>query len=117
MPGSGAASESSSVPPTLPFRRESRDIRVEGLIASSDGSAMDREGLRVVPEATPLVEEEGAQPAEHGAGTGTASGDHVRTAGRRGTFRALGSRPFRLYFAGQVASASGTFVQHCLACR
>ena len=25
--------------------------------------------------------------------------------------RALGSRPFRLYFAGQVASASGTFVQ------
>ncbi|TQS43506.1 MFS transporter [Cryptosporangium phraense] len=30
---------------------------------------------------------------------------------RRGTFRALGSRPFRLYFAGQVASASGTFLQ------
>ena len=28
-----------------------------------------------------------------------------------GEFRALGSRPFRLYFAGQVASASGTFVQ------
>jgi hypothetical protein len=27
------------------------------------------------------------------------------------TFRALRSRPFRLYFAGQVASASGTFVQ------
>jgi MFS family permease len=72
---------------------------------------MDREGLRVVPEAVPLVDEEGAQPAEHGAGTGTASGDQVRTAGRRGTFRALGSRPFRLYFAGQVASASGTFVQ------
>jgi MFS family permease len=105
------AAESSSVPPTLLFRRESRDIRVEGLIGSSDGSAMDREGLRVVPEAVPLVDEEGAQPAEHGAGTGTASGDQVRTAGRRGTFRALGSRPFRLYFAGQVASASGTFVQ------
>jgi hypothetical protein len=31
--------------------------------------------------------------------------------GRRGSFRALHSRPFRLYFAGQVASASGTFLQ------
>jgi MFS family permease len=30
---------------------------------------------------------------------------------RRGSFRALHSRPFRLYFAGQVASASGTFLQ------
>lgn len=28
-----------------------------------------------------------------------------------GTFRALGSRTFRLYFAGQVVSASGTFLQ------
>jgi MFS family permease len=72
---------------------------------------MDREGLRVVPEAAPLVEEEGAQPAGHGAATGTASGDHVQPAGRRGTFRALRSRPFRLYYAGQIASASGTFVQ------
>jgi MFS family permease len=75
---------------------------------------MDREGLKVVPEAAPDVEdveEESAQPAEQGAPTETAPGDHVRTTGRRGTFRALGSRPFRLYFAGQVASASGTFVQ------
>jgi predicted MFS family arabinose efflux permease len=72
---------------------------------------MDREGLRVVPEAVPGVEPEGAQPAEQGAPTGTAPGDHVRSSGRRGTFRALSSRPFRLYFAGQVASASGTFVQ------
>jgi MFS family permease len=72
---------------------------------------MDREGLRVMPEAAPQVQEEGAQPAEHGPPTGTASGDHVRTAGRRGTFRALRSRPFRLYYAGQIASASGTFVQ------
>jgi MFS family permease len=74
---------------------------------------MDREGLRVVPEATPLVEDQSAHPAEQGAGTGTgtAPGDHVQTAGRRGTFRALSSRPFRLYFGGQVASASGTFVQ------
>jgi MFS family permease len=30
---------------------------------------------------------------------------------RRGSFRALRSRPFRLYFIGQVASASGTFLQ------
>jgi predicted MFS family arabinose efflux permease len=51
---------------------------------------MDREGLRVVPEAAPEV---------------------TADSSRRGTFRALHSRPFRLYFAGQVASASGTFVQ------
>jgi len=83
---------------------------------------MDREGLRVVPEAVPDVEEGNAQPSgpEQGtlpsgprqdAQTGTAPGDHVGTVRRRGTFRALGSRPFRLYFAGQVVSASGSFVQ------
>jgi len=72
---------------------------------------MDREGLRVVPEAAPAVEAEGAAPAEHGTRTETAPGDHAQGDGRRGTFRALRSRPFRLYFAGQVASASGTFVQ------
>ena len=72
---------------------------------------MDREGLRVVPEAAPGVAGEGIQPAEHDAGTGTAPAGHVRTTARRGTFRALRSRPFRLYFAGQVASASGTFLQ------
>ena len=37
---------------------------------------MDREGLRVVPEAAPGVEEESAQPAEQGALTGTAPSDH-----------------------------------------
>jgi hypothetical protein len=54
---------------------------------------MDRDGLAAVPEAAP-------QPtaAEGGA--------------RKGSFRALRSRPFRLYFAGQVVSASGTFLQH-----
>jgi hypothetical protein len=67
--------------------------------------------LKVVPEAVPHVEEESAQPAEQGALTETAPHDHVRATSRRGTFRALGSRPFRLYFAGQVASASGTFLQ------
>jgi MFS family permease len=30
---------------------------------------------------------------------------------RKGSFRALRSKPFRLYFAGQVVSASGTFLQ------
>jgi predicted MFS family arabinose efflux permease len=69
---------------------------------------VDREGLRVVPEAAPAAEEEGA---EQRALPETAPGDHVRARGGRGTFRALRSRPFRLYFAGQVASASGTFVQ------
>ena len=72
---------------------------------------MDREGLRVVPEAAPDIQDENAQPAEHGARTETAPGDQARATGGRGTFRALRSRPFRLYFAGQVASASGTFVQ------
>src|ERR1700677_4496274 len=72
---------------------------------------MDREGLRVVPEAVPGVEDESAPPAEQDAQTGTAPGDQAGTTARRGTFRALSSRPFRLYFAGQVASASGTFLQ------
>ena len=83
---------------------------MESLIANGDGRAMDREGLRVVPEAVPDVEEGPAQPSGPAAAAETAPGDPVKT-GRRGTFRALRSRPFRLYFAGQVASASGTFVQ------
>ncbi len=53
---------------------------------------MDRDGLAVVPEAAPQA----AAPAR---------------GVRRGSFRALRSRPFRRYFAGQVVSASGTFVQ------
>ena len=72
---------------------------------------MDREGLRVVPEAAPDVAHDRAQPAEQGAQTEPAPGDHARAARRQGASRALRSRPFRLYFAGQVASASGTFVQ------
>lgn len=52
---------------------------------------MDREGLRVVPEAAPPP-----TPVTHR---------------RANAFRALRSRDFRLYFAGQIASASGTFVQ------
>ena len=55
---------------------------------------MDREGLATVPEAGPRPE------------VGT------RPLTRRGSsFRALHSQPFRLYFAGQVVSASGTFLQ------
>jgi len=53
---------------------------------------VDRDALAVVPEAAPQV---GADaPAR-----------------RRGVFRALHSKPFRLYFIGQVVSASGTFLQ------
>jgi predicted MFS family arabinose efflux permease len=72
---------------------------------------MDREGLRVVPEAAPDADEDSTQPAQHDAATEAGSGDRGRAASKRGTFRALRSRPFRLYFAGQIASASGTFVQ------
>lgn len=72
---------------------------------------MDRDGLRVVPEAAPDVEDDSARRAEQGAAPKTASPDRGQATGRRGTFRALHSRPFRLYFAGQIASASGTFVQ------
>src|SRR6202034_4315108 len=53
---------------------------------------MDRDALAAVPEAAPQA---------------TAPARGVR----KGSFRSLHSRPFRLYFAGQVASASGTFLQ------
>jgi MFS family permease len=53
---------------------------------------VDRDALATVPEAAP----QGSTPA---AGV------------RKGTFRALRNRPFRLYFVGQVVSASGSFVQ------
>ena len=53
---------------------------------------MDRDGLVTVPEAAPR----GHAPAR---GLG------------RNSFRALRSHPFRLYFSGQVVSASGTFLQ------
>src|ERR1700722_8255866 len=51
---------------------------------------MDRDALAVVPEAAPNL-----HPSKKNAST----------------FRALHSPPFRLYFAGQIASASGTFLQ------
>ena len=60
---------------------------------------MDRDALAVVPEAAPgtdasgRIDDVGLRPA------------------RTGAFRALHSTPFRIYFAGQVASASGTFLQ------
>lgn len=52
---------------------------------------MDGDGLTVVPEAA------------------IATSDDLT--GRAAPFRALNSVPFRWYFAGQIASASGTFVQ------
>jgi MFS family permease len=51
---------------------------------------MDRDALAVVPEAAATL-----HPAPKNAST----------------FRALRSRPFQLYFGGQIASASGTFLQ------
>jgi predicted MFS family arabinose efflux permease len=53
---------------------------------------MDRDALATMPEAAPQVTAPPATP-------------------RKGEFRALHSRPFRRYFAGQVISASGTFLQ------
>jgi MFS family permease len=53
---------------------------------------MERDALKLVPEASALA----GVPPEHAHAS---------------SFRALKSRPFRLYFAGQVASASGTFLQ------
>jgi MFS family permease len=55
---------------------------------------MDRDGLAAMPEAGPV-------PAA-GMAPGVKAGS---------SFRALRSRPFRLYFGGQVVSASGSFLQ------
>lgn len=54
---------------------------------------MDRDGLAVVPEAAVVASDVVVPPPTAGA------------------FRALRSVPFRWYFAGQIASASGTFLQ------
>jgi predicted MFS family arabinose efflux permease len=72
---------------------------------------VDRDGLRVVPEAAPAVGIESDPPAGDGTPAETTPGNRVPASIRPGTFRALRSRPFRLYFTGQVASASGTFLQ------
>jgi MFS family permease len=53
---------------------------------------MDRDTLAAMPEAAP-------------------QGDIPPPSVRKGSFRALRSRPFRRYFGGQVVSASGTFLQ------
>src|ERR1700679_3993891 len=55
---------------------------------------MDRDALAVMPEAGP--------GPEAGASTAAKGGS---------SFRALRSQPFRLYFGGQVVSASGSFLQ------
>jgi MFS family permease len=55
---------------------------------------MDRDGLVAVPE----------------SGSDVALAPAARP-NRANSFRALHSRPFRIYFAGQVVSASGTFLQ------
>lgn len=55
---------------------------------------MDRDGLAAMPEAGPRA---------------PAADETAR--GKTRSFRALHSQPFRLYFGGQVVSASGTFLQ------
>ncbi len=55
---------------------------------------MDRDGLAAVPESGPQ-----------------ASLAAATRPNRASSFRALHSRPFRIYFAGQAVSASGTFLQ------
>src|SRR5580704_7502146 len=55
---------------------------------------MDRDALTAMPEAGPVP--------------GSAA---ARTTKAGGSFRALRSRPFRVYFGGQVVSASGSFLQ------
>jgi MFS family permease len=55
---------------------------------------MDRDALTAMPEAGPVPESRSPQAARAGS-----------------SFRALRSRPFRLYFGGQVVSASGSFLQ------
>jgi MFS family permease len=67
---------------------------------------MDRDGLTVVPETVPMPLHESVAPAEQ-----PPEASQIGRMRRRGSFRALHSRPFRRYFAGQVASASGTFLQ------
>ena len=57
---------------------------------------MDRDGLALMPEAGPL-------PGSEAKASATAKGGS--------SFRALRSRNFRLYFIGQVVSASGSFLQ------
>jgi hypothetical protein len=96
---------------------------------------MDRDGLTIVPEARPTGLYEQPQPgqgqparaavppadtqpadtqpasAQPASADPRAGGRAASRGGRGGTFRALGSRPFRYYFIGQVASASGSFLQ------
>src|SRR5271155_4245883 len=55
---------------------------------------MDRDALSIMPEAGPVPLSGTAQAPKAGS-----------------SFRALRSRPFRLYFGGQVVSASGSFLQ------
>jgi MFS family permease len=62
------------------------------VLTRREGAEVDRDGLRVVPETVPGPET-------------------VPATSHRGSFRALRNRPFKLYFGGQVASASGTFLQ------
>src|SRR6202161_860653 len=77
---------------------------------------MDRDGYTVVPETnaaqvTALAGERTDEKAGQVGQQGRPKPGENAGRTRRSTFRALHSKPFRLYFYGQVASASGTFLQ------
>jgi MFS family permease len=63
---------------------------------------MDRDGLTAMPESGPTIVAEQSSVAHAPA---------PAKAPRRNSFRALHSRPFRIYYAGQAVSVSGTFLQ------
>src|SRR6202161_1780120 len=77
---------------------------------------MDRDGYTVVPEtnAAQVTALAGERTDEKTGQVGQQArpkpGENAG-ATRRRTFRDLHSKTLRLYFAGQVASASGTFLQ------
>ena len=60
---------------------------------------MDRDALTAMPESGPQVVAQAPGPAAPAPRE------------RKSSFRALHSLPFRLYFGGQVVSASGSFLQ------
>ena len=67
---------------------------------------MDRDGLTAMPESGPTIVAE-----QSAVDRAPAPAPAPAKAPRRNSFRALHSRPFRLYYAGQAVSVSGTFLQ------
>ena len=73
---------------------------------------MDRDGLTVMPEASPALAAPDVVPGFWPHLLNRARPHHPSADPRGGAaFRALRSPPYRLYFLGQIASASGSFLQ------